>query len=754
MKSQHHRVAAKVAAIYALVAGLWIIFSDKILLLLAQDPAAITSLQTAKGWFFDAATAAMLFWLVAHNLETVGRSEETLQERNEALTQANEELLATEEELRQQFDQLCSSQGKVRHQNECLLTLRETAFAIMHELDVDALLRLIVEKAADLGESSHAYLYILTDDGEAMELKIAIGTVLEPVGFRRERGSGGVIGRVWATGKPLVVYDYPQWSGKLHSEAFSAIRTSTGFPLIAGNQVVGVFGVNYFDHRDLGENERDLLGSFAELASIALDNARLHRSLHEELAERRKVEANLQRQQARTQALVDALPDLILRFGLDGVLREQKTGVDMPTTVTFADNIGRHLREFTPPRIADEVIRCIRDAVTTKTTQHFEYAVTAADGTEYYREMRIVAVGDDEVIGIVRDITRRREMEQELGEMALTDQATGLRNRAHFEAELRRLSDTCSLPVGVIVADIDGLKIINDTLGHETGDKLIVAAAGMIAATCCGANDVVAHLGGGEFAVIMPGSDAAVVQAACERISRSVAGYRETSQMPLSLSVGMSVRTCAADALTDTFKAADRNMYREKLHSKQSGHSAIVTTLAQALEARDFVTDGHADRLQDLMERLALAVGLPGSDLPDLRLFGRFHDIGKVGIPDHILFKPGRLSDEEFVIMKRHCEIGYRIALASPELAPIADWILKHQEWWDGNGYPLGLAGEDIPLPCRILAIVDAYDAMTNDRPYRKAMSHEEAITELVRCAGRQFDAKLVDQFVRIIKPY
>jgi HD-GYP domain-containing protein (c-di-GMP phosphodiesterase class II) len=152
------------------------------------------------------------------------------------------------------------------------------------------------------------------------------------------------------------------------------------------------------------------------------------------------------------------------------------------------------------------------------------------------------------------------------------------------------------------------------------------------------------------------------------------------------------------------------------------------------------------------MEQLAIAAGLPESAIPDLRLLGRFHDIGKVGIPDSILFKPGRLTEEEYEVMKRHAEIGYRIARASAELAPIADWILKHQEWWNGQGYPLGIKGEEIPLACRILSIVDAYDAMTNDRPYRKAMSDEAAIAELKRCAGTQFDPVLVDEFIHILK--
>lgn len=137
--------------------------------------------------------------------------------------------------------------------------------------------------------------------------------------------------------------------------------------------------------------------------------------------------------------------------------------------------------------------------------------------------------------------------------------------------------------------------------------------------------------------------------------------------------------------------------------------------------------------------------------LNDLRLLSRFHDLGKVGIPDRTLFKPGRLTSEEFKEMKRHSEIGYRIALSTSDLAPIADYILKHHEWWDGSGYPLGLQGEDIPLECRILAIVDAYDSMTRDRPYRTAMSAQDAIAELQKYAEIQFDPELVERFVELI---
>ena len=134
-----------------------------------------------------------------------------------------------------------------------------------------------------------------------------------------------------------------------------------------------------------------------------------------------------------------------------------------------------------------------------------------------------------------------------------------------------------------------------------------------------------------------------------------------------------------------------------------------------------------------------------------MALLARFHDLGKVGIPEHILFKPGPLTEEEWQQMQRHCEIGHQIASTVPDLEPIADLILKHHEQWDGKGYPLSLSGREIPLSCRILTIVDAYDAMVSHRPYRKAMFKEDALAELKRCSGTQFDPGLVEGFIKVL---
>jgi len=345
----------------------------------------------------------------------------------------------------------------------------------------------------------------------------------------------------------------------------------------------------------------------------------------------------------------------------------------------------------------------------------------------------------------------RKQAEETSRYLGMHDVLTGLYNRAYFEEELNRLRDDRFLPITVVMCDIDGLKLVNDTFGHASGDQLLMATAKIIRRTIR-QGDVAARIGGDEFAIILPCAGESVAQALCQRLRAQIEKYNQKAfGVPLSVSFGYAIRQNQASSMMDLLKEADNQMYREKLHHSQSARSAIVMTVMKLLEERDFITEEHAERLQDLTTKIARNIKLPEPRISEIRLLAKFHDIGKIGIPDNILLKPGPLSDEEKTQMQRHCEIGYRIAQSSADLLPIADWILKHQEWWNGGGYPLGLEGGEIPLECRILAIADAYDAMTSDRPYRKALSHETAIAELERCAGTQFDPELVKAFVESI---
>ncbi len=403
---------------------------------------------------------------------------------------------------------------------------------------------------------------------------------------------------------------------------------------------------------------------------------------------------------------------------------------DRPALITFF--------QFSDRNSKPQVIRWMHKNGSVVWTEHQKVPV-------YNKEKNLAALE-----GIARDITERKSTEEKLEHLSLHDSLTGLYNRACFEENMDA-GDRRSNQAGIVVFDVDGLKLVNDTFGHEKGDTLLSAAAKVIKSSFR-ESDMVARIGGDEFAVLLTNGNDEIVKNACNRIRAAVEKYNSFNpDLPLSIAIGFATRDDSATSLNDLFKEADHNMYREKMHRSQSGRSAIVHALKKALEARDFITDGHADRLQDLVTGMANAISLPDSKSADLRLLAQFHDIGKVGIPDHILFKRGPLTFEETIEMRRHCEIGHRIAMSAPDLEPIADFILKHHEWWNGSGYPLKLKGPDIPLECRILAIADAYDAMTSDRPYRKALTHEVAIAELKKFAGTQFDPDLVPEFVNLL---
>ncbi|RQD73749.1 MAG: HD-GYP domain-containing protein, partial [Candidatus Syntrophonatronum acetioxidans] len=269
----------------------------------------------------------------------------------------------------------------------------------------------------------------------------------------------------------------------------------------------------------------------------------------------------------------------------------------------------------------------------------------------------------------------------------------------------------------------------------------------------CRQTDFLARIGGDEFVIVLPRTSEEEGEQVGNRIRSNLDLYNvKDPSLPMSLSLGIATAETRKNFLHETYKRADNLMCRAKLSKDKGSRSQMVNTLMAALEERDYITEGHGQRLSHLCQRIGERIGLSCRQLGDLVLLSRVHDLGKVATPDGILFKEGSLTQEEWEIMKEHPRTGYRIALASPDLSGIASLILQHHERWDGSGYPLGIKGEEIPVECRILAIVDAYDAMTNDRPYRNALTKEEAVEELKRWAGMQFDPYLVEIFLEVLK--
>jgi diguanylate cyclase (GGDEF)-like protein/PAS domain S-box-containing protein len=349
------------------------------------------------------------------------------------------------------------------------------------------------------------------------------------------------------------------------------------------------------------------------------------------------------------------------------------------------------------------------------------------------------------------EISNRIQKEEQLQYINSHDSTTGLYNRTRFEQELISLEKQNLKSAGIMICDIDGLKLTNDTLGHNTGDQLLIASAKAIRAAFHG-NEIVARIGGDEFGVLVPRANIPLFNNAYQEIKEAVQQFnQEKIGLHLSISTGYALANEKTVKIIDLFMEADNNMYKEKLNHIDSTRNGIIQALMKTLEVRDFITEGHTRRIKNMAVGLGNHMHLPEPAIINLLLLSQFHDIGKIGIPDRILFKPGPLTSSEMKEMQKHCEIGYRIAISIKDLYPIANLILRHHERWDGHGYPLGLKGNEIPLECRIISVVDAFDAMTNNRPYRKAMPVRDAVIELGRNSGTQFDPEIVESFIKLI---
>ncbi len=341
--------------------------------------------------------------------------------------------------------------------------------------------------------------------------------------------------------------------------------------------------------------------------------------------------------------------------------------------------------------------------------------------------------------------------QEELKYKAFHDRLTDLYNRRFFEMEMQRLDVNRQFPLSIIMADVNGLKIINDSYGHEKGDELLVKTAEILK-TVLKEEDILARQGGDEFAILLPNINNKQVNKIIKRIKNKVKMKNKDRDIPISLTMGSATKENPEQNIYNILQIADDNMYQNKLSESRSSKSDIVYSLLNTLSAKSSETKKHAIRMTKLAFNFGEKLNLSNSELNKLSLLTTLHDIGKTSISEEILNKPGDLNKEEWELMKKHPEQGYKIALASEQFDLIAEEILAHHEHWDGSGYPNGLKGEEIPFLARILSIIDAFDVMTSDRPYSKAISKEEAITEIKDCAGSQFAPELAEKFVEMMK--
>jgi diguanylate cyclase (GGDEF)-like protein len=301
------------------------------------------------------------------------------------------------------------------------------------------------------------------------------------------------------------------------------------------------------------------------------------------------------------------------------------------------------------------------------------------------------------------------------------------------------------------MGDVNGLKITNDIFGHAEGDKLLKTISKILIESCR-THDIIARWGGDEFSIILPKTDYQTALKVDNKIKKTCNDTVNSTVNP-SIALGLDTKEDASQSLITVIKKAEGRMYRNKLLESKSKQNGTVASLQRTLFEKSYETEEHALRVIDISQKIGRALGLHENDMDDLQLLASLHDIGKVAISDIILAKPGKLTEDEWEEMKRHSEIGYRIAQSAFELSHISEYILCHHERWDGTGYPQGRKGEEIPLLSRIISIADAYDVMTNIRSYKNKMTVEQSLEEIRRCSGTQFDPALVGLFLILIVP-
>jgi diguanylate cyclase (GGDEF)-like protein/PAS domain S-box-containing protein len=458
----------------------------------------------------------------------------------------------------------------------------------------------------------------------------------------------------------------------------------------------------------------------------------------------------------KTQATLMSIGDGVLSTDKEGIITAFNDIAASITGFTKKEALGKSFddiitlfREDTNEKIKSPV----EDIISTRQPFYLENhtILLTKDKQRKYIEHSASPIKDsnNEIIGtifVIRDVTEEKLKQKEIKYLSLHDYLTGLFNRRFFQNKLNELDNSSQYPLALMMVDVNGLKIINDAYGHETGD-LVLQKTGSLLEEVFGEKGIVSRIGGDEFTIILPKTTNDECLKLKDQIKHNI-NQLTIKNVTLSVSIGYAIKDKEELDVLDILRDAENIMYRFKLIDGDSARNQTIQAIHKTLTDKYELERTHSERVAKISRLIGESLGLNKDDLKELEMSGLFHDIGKISIPDYILYKPARLTKEEFEIIKEHTRNGFTILRAAGEYSDLAENALYHHEHYDGGGYPEGLKGEDIPLQARIICIADAYEAMTADRPYRKGMPKEKAVDELITYRGTQFDPKLVDVFI------
>lgn len=474
----------------------------------------------------------------------------------------------------------------------------------------------------------------------------------------------------------------------------------------------------------------------------------------EDITERKKFEKQLIESEEQKSRIISNLPGVSYqcKFDEDWTMLYMSDACETLTGYKPNELIDNHKLSFNDlidPKYREYLYKQWNNAKEKNEPCNIEYEIIKKDGTKIWvweKGKTYQQDGEWLIEGFLMDITTRKLSEEKIEHISKHDFLTGLPNRRYYDQVIKELDRPENYPLIVSVLDIDGLKLINDTYGHHVGDETLIKFANELSKVCK-YKTFVSRVGGDEFVTVTTQISVDEFEDFKNKVLEDLSKIK-IRDVPLSVSCGTAVKHDIFQKIDDILIEAENEMYAKKTLHNQSSRNQVIVALFESLKDKYEAERHHSDRVSSYCLKMGYKLNLSKQDILELEFAGRMHDIGKITIPDNILKKPGKLTDEEWVIMKSHTINGYQILKSADKYSSLADYALTHHERWDGKGYPKGLKGEDIPLFSRIINISDAFEAMTSDRPYRKAMSVMDAVKELRRCTGTQFDPDLVEIFI------
>lgn len=474
---------------------------------------------------------------------------------------------------------------------------------------------------------------------------------------------------------------------------------------------------------------------------------------HQNITKRIQMKDKLTQSEKKYRQLVDNMP---LGLVLHRIILDEDGN---PVDYAFI-SANKKYEEQTGIKIEDVAGKTIQEVMPEIEPVWIEnYAKVALNGesltfenysSEINKHFKVTAFSPEKYIFavIVEDITQEKEKQIEIAYLSNHDYLSGLYNRRYFVSKFNELDTPEHYPLTIMMLDVNGLKIINDAFGHKVGDRAIKIASDVLSSTFDDSH-VVCRIGGDEFAVILPNTSHGEIENLKINLFKNLNSYK-INNLSISLATGYETKHKKSDeSLDDLLKLAENHMYRHKIAEgasiRNTAIKAILNTLSEKFEEERV----HSNKVSEYCYMIGQNLNLNDEELNILKMAGLFHDIGKISLPDAILYKPGRLTDEEYAIVKTHPEVSYQILRAADEYTDLANYALYHHERWDGLGYPSGKKGKEIPLFSRIICVADSFEAMTSVRPYKKSKTVDEAVKEIIKCSGTQFDKRIARIFVK-----